>query len=185
MPLWIFSIGRFLKGIPNQVWLFLAGLAALWLIINFHNNAVDRAFDKGNTAGIDTTTAAFEKAQAEADAIQIAKIEKLKDVQETITEDLVNEHEAETSSIIARYNAVRVRLAAETAAKRSAGIGIAAPVSDPAEETDGTTEANELSATVPISYLEAAELQTSQLIKLQEWIKQQQAAWPSVAAPTP
>lgn len=185
MPLFLLGIGRFLKGIPVQVWYILAALAAIWLALNFHNNAVQTAFDDGNTHGVDATTAAFEKAQAKADALQIAKIEKLKDVQETITEDLVNEHQVERDSIVARYNAVRVRLAAETAAKRSPGISIASPVPDTAEGTDEATGANELLASVPLSYLEAAELQTSQLVKLQEWIKQQQAAWPPAVEPTP
>lgn len=178
MRLWIFSIGRFFGGIPAKVWYILGALAALWLIISFHNKAVETAFNDGNEAGIDATTFAFETAQMKADALQREKNEKKRLEQETITKDLVNEHTKERAAIIARYDAVRVRLEAERAALRASRPGNTASIPGATGGADATTEADELSASVPLSYLVNAELNTEQLMALQEWVSKQMAAWP-------
>lgn len=101
------------------------------------------------------TKAIGEKAQADAEA-------KIAD-QKRINDETVKSYDARIGAVLDRYNKLLNK-----PALASAGSGAMPAVPDTASPVDDTARDQRL-----LEVLRAADLQTSQLIQLQEWIKAQ------------
>jgi hypothetical protein len=111
----------------------------------------------------------YRAASAEAQRQAAANVARVKSEQAAITERNLNDYQARLADVDARYERVRAQLAARTDLRSSH----AAPMSIASDATCrayGGTDCDAL-----LARLKAAEKQTTQLVALQEWVRQQAA----------
>lgn len=111
--------GKFLRGIPWQVFVAIAAALLLWLGVHCYHVAIRHAHDTGFSEGVTATKDAFAKAQAKADAAQRARVAATVTKQDTISKDTAHAYNVATDSIDAR--AARIGLSHAPAARRRAG----------------------------------------------------------------
>jgi hypothetical protein len=169
-------IGGFglLKKLPRAVWIVLAAVAIIFLGVRWHNHRVDVALQRADNEGFNRAKRQFEKAQQAAAELQRKKIERIEKAQDKISHERSADYEKDRADIRRRADLVRVRQQARADQGRSSG-GTVPGVPDAAGEPDGAAFADTVLTPDQITSLEQAELNTAQLIALQQWIRDQQA----------
>ncbi len=172
----IYVIGRFLRGLPWQIYAAIGAALLIWLAVAWHGRAVEARVSAAYDAGVQYATDEFEMAQADADAEQRAKIAAQADKIDTSNREITNEHLASRDDIGARADALRVRTQAAEG-RRAPGAGDLPGVPDASGGVDAPACHGGLSLADTITALEQAELNTRQLIDLQRSINDAAAIW--------
>lgn len=172
----VYAIGRFLRGVPWQVYAAIGAALLIWQAVAWHGRAVEARVSTAYAQGVKDTTATFVAAQAKADDAQRAKIAATADKIDTSNREITNEHLASRDDIGARADALRVRAQA-LEGQRAASTGNLPGVPDAPGGADAPACHGGLSLADQITTLEQAELNTRQLIDLQRSITNAAAIW--------
>lgn len=172
----LYAIGRFLRGVPWQVYAAIGAALLIWLAVAWHGRAVEARVSAAYDQGVKDTSEAFVAAQAAADEAQRAKIAATAEKIDNSNREITNEHLASRDDIGARADALRVRAKA-VEGQRASGAGAVPGVPDASGGVDAPACHGGLSLADQITALEQAELNTRQLIDLQRSITEAAAIW--------
>lgn len=167
----------FLRGIPWQVWVAVLAIGAVWWGFNAHGAAVKAAHTAAYNQGYDAATAGFEAAQAEIDEAQRVKVEALEKEIDLNNRKITHDYLAQRNAIAARADALRLRGPAETAGHNQGSSGDMSGLSDAAGGADAATGCYGIPFSDLVGSLEQAELNTAQLVALQQSINDTAASW--------
>lgn len=172
----LYAIGRFLRGVPWQVYAAIGAALLIWQAIEWHGRAVEARVSAAYDAGVEYATKEFNAAQAAADEAQRTKLAATADKIDTFNREITNEHLASRDDIGSRADALRVRAKAVDG-QRAPGAGVVSGVPAASGGADAPACHGGLSLADQITALEQAELNTRQLIDLQRSITNAAAIW--------
>ena len=172
----LYAIGRFLRGVPWQVYAAIGAALLIWLAVAWHGRAVEARVSAAYDQGVKDTSEAFVAAQAAADEAQRAKIAATAEKIDNSNREITNEHLASRDDIGARADALRVRAKAVDS-QRATGASDMPGIPDASRSADEAACDGGLSLQDQITALEQAELNTRQLIDLQRSILTAATIW--------
>ena len=171
------SVGGFFKSVPPAIWYGLAALLALAIGVHMHGNAVKRAYSAAYAQGSKDTSQAFQRAQAKADAAQLAKNAQTTAKQSKIDQEKSDALAKTDADIDARANAISVRH--EAAVRRSQGklIAVSAKGSSAGQSCPAATE-NGLPWSTAFPLMVQAQKNEAQLNAILDWEAAQEKVQP-------